>query len=80
MIMAKEDVQSIVLIDYGCASHYRNQNGKHFEQEKVQNFEGNILFASLDSLNFIKPSRRSDIESVCYMMLYLLNDLEMPLT
>ena len=75
MIMAKKEGHSIVLIDYGYASYYRDNNGIHFSEDKDDKFQGNILFASLNRLNFIKPSRRDDLYSLCKMMIYLLNDL-----
>jgi len=40
---------------------------------------GNMLFAGLDTLNFVRPSRRSDIQSTGYLIIYMLNNLDMPL-
>ena len=37
------------------------------------------MFAGLDALNFIHPSRRSDLQSVGLIMIYMLNNLDMPL-
>ena len=51
----------------------------HLEQERVDHFEGNLMFASLDQMSYIRPSRRSDLHSLCYMIIFILNGVEMPL-
>jgi len=69
----------MVLIDYGYASKYLNKDGVHYNKKSMDNFKGNMLFSGLDGLNFIHPSRRSDIHSIGYLIIYMLNNLEMPL-
>ena len=61
MIMPKKDCNQFILIDYGHASSYRNKKGEHLEQAVAVNFNGNILFASKDSFNFLTVSRRNDL-------------------
>jgi hypothetical protein len=53
-------------------------NGKHLEKEYVRKFSGNFLFASLNSCRGNNKSRRDDIESCIYIMIYLLNDNYLP--
>jgi hypothetical protein len=37
------------------------------------------LFASVSQLEFQSNSRKSDLLSICYLLIFMLNDLEMPL-
>ncbi len=67
-----------VLIDFGYVSKYMNEYNEHIPQEVVAKFQGNLMFASLDQLNFIRPSRRSDLHSLCYLLIFMLNDFDMP--
>lgn len=39
--------------------------------EKI--FEGNLVFASKNTLKMISTSRRDDLMSLCYLMLYLVD-------
>ena len=39
-----------------------------------KNFRGNMMFASIDQMEFKKTSRRDDLASLAYMILYLMND------
>lgn len=70
---------NVVLIDYGYATRYQDKSGNHYPQSEIESFRGNILFASVDHLEFQSASRRSDLLSICYFLLFMLNDLKMPL-
>ena len=37
------------------------------------------MFASVDQLDFQSATRKSDLISICYMLIFMLNDLDMPL-
>ena len=64
---------TIYLIDFGLAKFYRNPISKnHIPYEKNQTLIGNIMYASLNSLKGITKSRRDDIESLGYMLVYFL--------
>lgn len=75
----EEDFSDIVLIDYGYAKKYLDENKKHKKQEDVKYFRGNFMFASKYQLDFKSTSRRDDLISLCYIMIYLANNQEMPL-
>ena len=55
------------------------KTNKHLKQTKVSKFDGDIHFISLDRQNFLYPSRRDDLLSLCYMMMYLLSGNNLPL-
>lgn len=80
MIMGEgEQANNIILIDYGYASKYLDEKGKHLQNEQVETFRGNLMFASLNQLNYESPCRKNDLLSLCYFMIYMLNGLQMPL-
>lgn len=69
-----------LLIDFGFADKYLEANNEHIKssEEQKESFKGNILFSSLDQMNFKVTSRRDDMISLCYILFYLLNELEIP--
>lgn len=74
-----EDSNNVVLIDYGYAARFADKQGNHIKKHDVDSFRGNLLFASVDQLSFHSCSRKSDLISIVYFILYMLNDLSMPL-
>ena len=71
--------KNVVLIDYGFVTQFRDSDGNHLEKKVSKYFQGNFMFASLDQLNHFTPSRRNDLHSVCYMLIFMINDLKMPI-
>lgn len=63
----------VYLIDYGLACKYRLSNGKHrkFGRDERKAHAGTLMFCSRDA-HYGAPSRRSDIESLAYNMVYWL--------
>ena len=78
-ISSNKNDNNVVLIDYGYAARFEDKNGKHITQHEIEDFRGNILFASVSQLEFQSNSRKSDLLSICYLLIFMLNDLEMPL-
>lgn len=60
------------IIDFGLCSKIFNKNGTHKTQEKVSSFYGNSLFASDSMSALMTTSRKDDLESLMYIMCYLL--------
>jgi hypothetical protein len=74
----KSSLIKVNLIDYEMATSFMDGN-KHIEEhQQVDTFRGNILFASLNQLNFNKTTRIDDLISLFYLIVYLLNEFEMP--
>lgn len=62
------------LVDFGFAQRYIDKKTRqHIEPQEIQTFRGNMIFASLNQLNFQMTSRRDDLISLCYLLIYLLN-------
>lgn len=77
MINTNGDIQAepeVFLIDFGFADKYTEDDKSHIKAGSLTDkFEGNLLFASPNQLNFMRTSRRDDIISVFYMIIYLMN-------
>ena len=52
--------------------------GEHLEQVDVDVFQGNIVFSTVDQLNFKSTSRRDDLISLLYILVYLLQQGNVP--
>jgi serine/threonine protein kinase len=60
------------MIDFGLSIEYLNENGEHIEEAKSYNsVVGTALFASINAHQGFELSRRDDIESLCYTLIYL---------
>jgi casein kinase 1 len=61
------------LIDFGLSRKYLDANGEHVPNTVQRVFRGNVIFASKHLFNLDAPSRRDDLISLCYLMLYLVD-------
>ena len=66
-----ESLGEIKLIDLGFNTRYVTRQGEHI-MEELKYSKGNIAFASNNAMNGIVPSRRDDLISLTYMLLYML--------
>ena len=63
----------IYIIDFGLAKQYRSRKtGKHVKYTINKKWSGTSRFASANTLRGVEPSRRDDLESFCYLLLYLM--------
>ena len=59
----------IYIIDFGfCKSYITDE--KHISQKQTKNLIGSYTYASINAHNFIELSRRDDLESLGYLLLY----------
>ena len=73
VLVGHQDTEVVYLIDFGMAEPYLDEQGRHIEFSRLRKFKGNFLFAANNMCEGISNSRRSDIESALYMLIYLLN-------
>jgi serine/threonine protein kinase len=59
----------VCLIDFGLCKPYL-LNNKHVEFKYKNKFMGTLNFASINAHNLYEQSRRDDLESVAYMLIY----------
>jgi serine/threonine protein kinase len=66
-----DDLHKIYLIDYGFCKRY-DHDGKHIAERKINSIIGTVNFVSINVHKYLEPSRRDDVESVIYIIIYML--------
>jgi serine/threonine protein kinase len=69
--------KNLCLIDFGLCKRY-DYDGTHIEEKQITSIIGSVNFVSLNVHKGIEPSRRDDVESCVYIILYLLLNGELP--
>ena len=80
---------TINLVDFGFATKYMERNPEsglngaddehvHIQKTEVDVFRGNMIFSSTNQLQFYSTSRRDDLISLCYLLIYLVRRGELP--
>ena len=64
--------EQIYLIDFGLSLCYKDKNGRHISQRNSREIVGSINFISVNIHKGISPSRRDDIISIYYVLVYLI--------
>lgn len=68
------DNYSVKLIDFGFVTRWREEfSSSHVQPGERPMFQGNIVFSSVDQLNFKVTSRRDDLISLYYLLVFFLN-------
>lgn len=62
----------LYIIDFGLAKSYIDSNNKHIEMLDNKGMIGTVNYVSINVHNGLTPSRRDDLESVFYVLLYFL--------
>ena len=62
----------IRLIDFGLCTGYLNSKGQHIKEVNKTPFSGNMILGSVNGMNFKSVSRRDDLISLTYLMVYML--------
>ena len=74
-IIGRKNPEIIYLIDFGFARKYKSsRTGKHIKFGRVKNSFGSEKYSSINSNKFYEQSRRDDLESLGYMLIFLLTN------
>lgn len=72
--IVQTDCSSVRLIDFAYSTAFNDTDGQHIKDNVPDKFQGSILFASKNAFNFTSTSRRDDFISLCYLLIYLVNE------
>jgi len=59
------------LIDFGLSKRYIDDNGKHITRTDKRPFRGTLRYCSANMHLGVENSRRDDLESLAYVLIYL---------
>ena len=66
----------VYLIDFGLAKRFKDINtGNHIDYKEGKSLTGTARYASLFTLMGIEQSRRDDLESIAYSLIYLIRGI-----
>ena len=72
-LMGINDPRIIYLIDFGLSKKYRSERTlKHIQFALTKKLTGTARYASINALKGFELSRRDDLESFCYMIIFFL--------
>ena len=78
-IIGRKDTDIIYLIDFGFSKKYRSsRTGKHLKFSYINTLIGSVFFSSRYAIRGYELSRRDDLESFGYMILYLAKGGNLP--
>jgi len=66
-----DETNKLFLIDFGMCKRY-DYDGKHISKNEITSIIGTINYVSLNVHNGIEPSRRDDLESCVYIIIYMM--------
>ena len=72
-LIGLNDPNVIYLIDFGLSKKYRSSiTGNHIKNTQIKKFVGSLRYASVNALRIREQSRKDDLESIGYMLIYLI--------
>ena len=72
-LVGRKDPRIIYMIDFGLSKKYRSERTmKHIQFSLTKKLTGTARYASVNALKGFELSRRDDLESFCYMILFFL--------
>lgn len=73
MIGTEGNSGTIYIIDFGLAKRYRDpNNNQHIPYRNNKSLTGTVRYASINCHMGIEQSRRDDVESVIYVLIYFM--------
>ena len=71
-VVGREDPEVIYLIDFGLSKKYKSsRTGKHIQFKNLKLMCGSMKYMSINANKGLEQSRRDDLESLGYMLVFL---------
>ena len=71
--------KQVYVIDFGLSKWFLDSSGNHMKEKTNKSMVGTIKYSSINVHNGIEPSRRDDLESLCYTFMSLYGKELMPI-
>jgi len=71
IVFLDEEKTHVALIDFGISKKYRSSRGMHIKYSLTGKLFGTLRFTSYNATRGVQQSRRDDLESIGYMLVYL---------
>ena len=75
---SQDQTKRVRIIDFGICSMYVKPNGTEYSEFDQFNFKGTLLFSSVHTMEKQHLSKRDDLISLVYLLLYLFKELPIP--
>lgn len=66
------------IVDFGIAKSYKKEDGTHVSEGEKKGIKGTPVFTSINSHQGNALSRRDDLESLAYTLMYILQKGALP--
>lgn len=71
-VVDRSQANKLFLIDFGLSKKYINDDGTHIAWQSNRSFIGTARYASINAQQRISQSRRDDLESIGYVLVYFM--------
>ena len=76
--LSEKCMHEIRLIDFGFSARFESKSGVHIEEKDIDVFRSNMIFATTNQFDFKMTSRRDDLQSLCYLLVFLFKGGDVP--
>lgn len=63
----------LTMIDFGLVNKFCDEDGKHIKEGTTDKFRGSFMFAGLSAFKFYASSRKDDLVSLVYVLIFMLD-------
>ena len=71
-LVSPKNESLIYIIDFGLAKKYKSDKGNHVKYSVTKHIVGTPRFCSINAMRGVEQSRRDDLESLSYLIIYFL--------